>query len=34
VAGELASEEHGIFGVKAGDIANNIGRAIKQIMTT
>ena len=34
IAGELASEEHGIFGVKAGDIANNIGRAIKQIMTT
>ena len=34
VAGELSSEEHGTFGVKAGDIANNIGRAIKQIMTT
>ena len=34
IAGELASEEHGIFGVKAGDIANNIGRAIKQILTT
>lgn len=33
VAGELASEEHGIFGVKAGDVANNIGKAIKQVMT-
>ena len=31
VAGEISSEEHGILGVKAGDIANNIGRAIKQI---
>lgn len=33
IAGELASEEHGILGVKAGDIANYIGKAIKQVMT-
>lgn len=33
VAGELASEEHGIYGVTAGDIADNVGKAIKQIMT-
>ena len=33
VAGELASEEHGIHGVTAGDVAQNVGRAIKQILT-
>ncbi len=33
VAGELAAEEHGTYGVTAGDIADNIGRAIKLIMT-
>ncbi|MDE7025887.1 MAG: NAD(P)H-hydrate dehydratase [Paramuribaculum sp.] len=31
-AGELAAEEHGEYGVTAGDIAFNIGKAIKQIM--
>ena len=33
VAGEMASEEHGVYGVKAGDVAANIGRAIKNILT-
>ena len=33
VAGELASDEHGIFGVPAGDIAQNVGRAIKMTLT-
>ena len=33
VAGELASDEHGIFGVTAGDIAQNVGRAIKMTLT-
>ncbi|MBE6317603.1 MAG: NAD(P)H-hydrate dehydratase [Bacteroidales bacterium] len=33
VAGEIASDKHGILGVKAGDIADNIGKALKQIMT-
>lgn len=33
VAGELAAEEHGTYGVTAGDIADKIGCAIKQIMT-
>ena len=33
VAGEISSETHGIFGVKAGDIADNVGRALKQILT-
>lgn len=32
VAGDIAAEEHGQYGVTAGDIANNIGRAIKYIM--
>lgn len=32
VAGDLAAEEHGEYGVTAGDIAANIGRAIKTIM--
>ena len=32
LAGELAAEEHGEYGVTASDIANNIGRAIKAIM--
>lgn len=31
-AGELAAEEQGEYGVTAGDIAANIGKAIKQIM--
>lgn len=34
LAGELASEEHGEYGVTAGDIAKNVGKAIKQIMNT
>lgn len=33
IAGEISSETHGIFGVKSGDIANNVGCAIKQILT-
>ncbi|MDE6308585.1 MAG: NAD(P)H-hydrate dehydratase, partial [Muribaculaceae bacterium] len=33
VAGELAAEEHGTYGVTAGDIADKIGCAIQQIMT-
>jgi NAD(P)H-hydrate epimerase len=32
LAGELAAEEHGEYGVTASDIANNIGRAITAIM--
>lgn len=32
VAGELAAADHGEYGVIAGDIADNVGRAIKQIM--
>lgn len=32
VAGELAAEEHGDYGVTAGDVASNIGRAIKAVM--
>ncbi|MBD5235510.1 MAG: NAD(P)H-hydrate dehydratase [Barnesiella sp.] len=32
LAGELAAEEHGDYGVTASDIADNIGRAIKAIM--
>ena len=32
VAGELAAAAHGEYGVIAGDIADNVGRAIKQIM--
>lgn len=32
LAGELAAAEHGEYGVTAGDIANNIGRAIKETM--
>lgn len=31
-AGDIAAEEHGQYGVTAGDIANNVGRAIKSIM--
>jgi NAD(P)H-hydrate epimerase len=31
-AGELASEIHGEYGVSAEDVANNIGRAIKDVM--
>lgn len=34
MAGELAAEEHGEYGVLAGDIAANVGRAIKEIMAT
>lgn len=33
VAGELAAERHGQYGVTAGDIADNVGRAINEIMT-
>lgn len=33
LAGDLALEEHGEYGVTASDIANNIGKAIKVIMT-
>ena len=33
IAGEISSETHGILGVKAGDIADNVGKAIKQILT-
>lgn len=33
VAGRLAEEQHGSYGVCADDIADNIGRAIKSIMT-
>ena len=32
IAGRLAEEEHGQYGVCADDIADNIGRAIKSIM--
>ena len=32
VAGELAAKQHGEYGVTAGDIADNIGAAIKEIM--
>lgn len=31
VAGEIAAAEHGEYGVTAGDIANNIGLAIKEV---
>lgn len=32
VAGEMAASEHGEYGVTAGDIANHIGKAIREIM--
>lgn len=32
LAGELAAEEHGTYGTTAGDVANNIGRAIAVVM--
>ncbi len=32
LAGDIAAEEHGQYGVTAGDIADNIGRAIRNIM--
>jgi NAD(P)H-hydrate epimerase len=32
IAGEMAEAEHGEFGVTAGDIAANIGRAIRETM--
>ena len=32
LAGEIAAKEHGDYGVTAGDIADNIGRAIKMVM--
>lgn len=32
LAGRLAEKEHGTYGVTAGDVADNIGRAIKSIM--
>lgn len=31
-AGEIAAESQGEYGVIAGDIADNIGKAIAQIM--
>ncbi len=33
LAGQIAEETHGSYGVTAGDIADNIGRAIKDIMS-
>lgn len=33
-AGELAEEEQGLYGVTAGDIAANVGKAIKSIMNS
>lgn len=33
MAGDLAAEEHGQYGVTAGDIADNVGRAIRNIMS-
>ena len=32
IAGRIAEEEHGTYGVCAEDVADNIGRAIKSIM--
>ena len=32
VAGRIAEEEHGTYGVCAEDVADNIGKAIKSIM--
>ena len=32
IAGEMAEAEHGEYGVTAGDIADNIGRAIHETM--
>lgn len=32
LAGDIASEQHGEYGLTAGDIADNIGKAIKQTM--
>ncbi len=32
VAGDIAAEEHGQYGVTAGDIADNLGKAIHSIM--
>jgi NAD(P)H-hydrate epimerase len=32
IAGEMAQAEHGEYGVTAGDIANNIGKAIRETM--
>lgn len=32
LAGQLAAEDHGTYGTTAGDIADNVGRAIKAIM--
>ena len=33
LAGDIAAEEHSIYGVTAGDIANNIGRAYLKLTT-
>ncbi|MDE7119349.1 MAG: bifunctional ADP-dependent NAD(P)H-hydrate dehydratase/NAD(P)H-hydrate epimerase, partial [Muribaculaceae bacterium] len=33
LAGEMAQAEQGEYGVTAGDIANNIGRAINEVMS-
>ena len=33
LAGEMAQAEQGEYGVTAGDIADNIGRAIKEVMS-
>ncbi len=34
IAGEIAADNQGEYGVTAGDIAANIGRAFKKIMRT
>ena len=33
LAGDMAAQEQGEYGVTAGDIADNVGRAIKDVMT-
>jgi NAD(P)H-hydrate repair Nnr-like enzyme with NAD(P)H-hydrate dehydratase domain len=33
MAGEMAAAEHGEYGVVATDIANNIGKAIKELLS-
>ena len=33
LAGETAAVDHGEYGVLAGDVAANVGRAIKDVMT-
>lgn len=34
LAGDIAAKEHGEWGIMASDIADNIGRAIQQVLTT